>query len=212
MKPVLALAALLLVALIGLVVWITKSDSPREAAPPPVTAAKPPEPTPSSPVSSVEPSEDRKRELDQIAGSSAATDPRKAPSTYAVGDAIVHDRRGDGGGPPRTSPVRAPTGIGLSAQFAGQVTDVMKPAAKQCISSLPEDSRNEKTKLNVTMTVRVKNGSLTVSDVAAKVDGLDETALAPALACLRQQMVGSTVAAAGEPDVDAYPITTYYTP
>ncbi len=211
MKPVLALAALLLVALVGLVVWITKGHKAAAIEPAPVVAPKPPETTESSPVASVEPDADRKRELDQIAGSSAATDPRKAPSTYAVGDAIVHDRRGDGGAP-RVSQVRPPTGVGLSAAVAGQVTDVMKPAAKQCISSLPQDSRNEKTKLNVTMTVKVKNGSLTVSDVAARVDGLDETALAPALACLRQQMVGSTVAAAGEPDVDAYPITTYYTP
>jgi cytoskeletal protein RodZ len=210
MKPVLALAALLLAALIGLTLWLTIgtkepiSTTPIDAKPAPATDTG--EPT------SVQPSTERKRELDQIAGSSATADPRTAPRTYVVGDAIVHDRRADGG-PLRTkADFTPPEGIHLTAEFASQVTTDLQPAAKQCMQTLPEAARSEKTKLNVTMTVRVKNGSLTVSEVAAKVAGVEDSVLAPTLACLRQQMVGSSLAAAGQPDVDAYPITTYYTP
>lgn len=214
MKPVLALAALLLAALIGLTLWLTIGDEAPAPSPaatkPQVVEAKPS--APSAEPDSSTPSEQRKQELDQIAGTSSSTDPRAPARTYQVGNATVHDRRPEGGPPREKADFTPPEGIHLTSEFAQQVTTEMKPAAKQCMQSLPADARDEKTKLNVTMTVRVKNGSLTVSDVAASVAGVEDSVLAPTLECLRQQMVGSSMAAAGQPDVEAYPITTYYRP
>jgi hypothetical protein len=211
MKPVLALAALLLAALIGLTLWLTIGDEAPAPSPSLAAVIDAQQPPSAEPISST-PSEQRKQELDQIAGTSPSTDPRAPARTYEVGNATVHDRRPEGGAPRTKADFTPPEGIHLTVEFAQQVTTEMKPAAKQCMESLPAEARDEKTKLNVTMTVTVKNGSLTVGDVAAKVAGVEDSVLAPTLACLRQQMVGSSMAAAGQPDVEAYPITTYYRP
>lgn len=213
MKPVLGLAALLVAALIGLALWLAfgGKDEPDAAT----TAAR-----------ESRESRERREFPERFSGSSSSADagpPRDAgvrsatwpdgqPRTYAVGDVIVHDRRRDGGA--MVSPDRTftpPEGRTISNEVAQRVTAAVRPAAQQCMQTLPESSRNEQTKLGVTMTVQVKNGSLTVSDVAAQVAGIDETVMAPTLDCLRKQMVGTAVDAAGQPDLPSYFVSTYYT-
>lgn len=211
MKPVLALAALLVAALIGLAVWLGIGDEPSQPAP----------------SASRERREHPERFTDSSTGSSSSSSgpagssdgpdaarPRDGgqPRTYAVGDVIVHDRRRDGG--PMVSPDRdftPPEGRFISSEVAQRVTATVKPAAQQCMKTLPESSRGDQTKLNVTMTVKVKNGSLSVSDVAGTVAGLEDSAMAPTVECLRQQMIGTTIDAAGQPDIPSYLVTTYYT-
>ncbi len=206
MKPVLALAALLVAALIGLAVWMGRGGSePSEPAVDPAQRERR--------IAGLEHEQARERELAEPSGSATTPAAPERVREYRVGDVMVRDRRKDGGPPVTEEPSFVPPeGIHLTREYASRVTTLMQPAAKKCLQALPADSSGDKTKVDVTMTVAVKNGSLTVSDVAAKSPALEESVMAQTLGCLRQQMVGSTLDAAGQPDIPSYSITTYYTP
>lgn len=209
MKPVLGLAALLVAALIGLALWLAFGGKKDETASAPTASREQREHPERFTSSAPSPGADAGAPGDARSG----TWPDGQPRTYAVGDVIVHDRRRDGG--PMVSPDRTftpPEGRMISNEVAQRVTTAVEPAAQQCMQALPESSRNAQTKLGVTMTVQVKSGSLTVRDVAAQVAGLDESVMATTLDCLRKQMVGTAVDAAGQPDIPSYFVTTYYTP
>jgi hypothetical protein len=207
MKLVIALAALLVAALIGLALWLgVLQDEPSPAAPPAVVH------TPSRPASSSEPA-------GEVAVPAVPADDEVEPppmqSTITRADNVtIHSRRPAGDLPRDPNRQYTPAeGIHLTREYATKVTALMQPAAKQCLaSSLPQESRGDETKLHVTMTVKVKNGSLTVSDVAGRVPGLEDSVVAPTLACLREQMVGNVLDATGQPDLASYSITTYYSP
>jgi hypothetical protein len=210
MKPVLGLAALLVAALIGLAVWLAIGGREERTAAPTASREQREFPERFSPPSSTPDAPAVDAGAPRDARSTSWPDGR--PRTYAVGDVIVHDRRRDGG--PMVSPDRTftpPEGRMISSEVAQRVTTAVEPAAQRCMETLPESSRTAQTKLGVTMTVQVKSGSLTVSDVAAQVAGLDESVMAPTLECLRKQMAGTVVDAAGQPDIPSYFVTTYYT-
>lgn len=213
MKLVIALAALLVAALITLVIWMRaggEEPSARVTGTPRQPAAQP--------SSEKSPSSRPAAETDgdkPPAGKGAGR--RSDGPVYKAGDVTIHDRR-PAGSPP-LDPTREFTpveGRRITREYARTVVDRMEPAAKQCLaSSLPAEARaasGEKTKLLTEMTVEVKNGSLTVSNVGAKVAGLEDSVVAPTVECLRQQMVGTKLDAAGQPDVASYSITTYYSP
>jgi hypothetical protein len=206
MKPVIALSALLVVALIGLVLWLGRSSEPSS---PPAQAAAPPKSSPPPPLANRnDPGAPIVRDVP-----AGAEPPPEAPpvNTYTVGNVIVREHRP--GAEPLTKPpdFTPPEGIHLTAEFAQHVTNVMADPAKQCIPTLPAPMRSDTTRLNLTMTVAVKNGSLTVTGVEGGVTGLDDPAFAPTLGCLRGKMIGRSVDAAGQPDVPSYSISTYYT-
>ncbi len=212
MKLVIALAALLVAALIALVLWLQlggKEPNATVASAPRRPAAQPSsESTPSS------------RPAAETNGDKAPADKgtgRRDGPVYKAGDVTIHDRR-PAGSPP-LDPTREFTpveGRRITREYGRTVVDRMEPVAKQCLaSSLPAEARapsGEKTKLLTEMTVEVKNGSLTVSNVSAKVAGLEDSVVAPTVECLRRQMVGTKLDAAGQPDVASYSITTYYSP
>jgi hypothetical protein len=204
MKLVVASGALLVVALIGLALMLTASpaDPPSApVAPPAQRAAAPPPPAPAPQVETVSPSA---RPATQPADSKPVAD------VYRVDGVIVHDYTGRGERRSKPPDFTPPEGARLPPQLANDVTTAVEPAAQACLSELPAASRTEATRLSVTMTVAVKNGSLTVRDVAAKVRDLDESVLAKTLDCLRGRMIGTSVDASGQADVPSYLISTSY--
>jgi hypothetical protein len=197
MKPVLGLAALLAGALIGLLWWLRagpqNAPAPSHLPSPSITETVPDRPAPRQDSPTAEPT----------------TDPR--PTTYTIGDVIVRDHR-TSGEPLTVAPdFTPPGGVQLEPAFAQQVTNVMADPVKQCLQAIPSSVRTTDTRINVTMTVAVKNASLTVTDVAAAVPGLDEVTNASTLGCLRAKMIGRNIDAAGQPDVPSYLISTFYT-
>ncbi|MEZ4360226.1 MAG: hypothetical protein R3B48_08595 [Kofleriaceae bacterium] len=202
MKLVMALAAVLVVALVALALWLTASpDQPVSATPPP-----PPE----RPTQVHAPSPSIVVRTEPTSQARTSSEPARPPmDVYSVGGVTIHDATG---GPPatRAPSTTPPEGVRLPPQLAQDVTTMVEPAARQCAQTIPETSRTPETKLHVTMTVAVKNGSLTVNDVAAKVNGLDEPAMMATVKCLRERMIGTNVDAAGQPDVPSYLISTYY--
>jgi hypothetical protein len=207
MKLVIALAALLVAALIGLAIWLgVLRDEPSPAAE--TIAVRPSARAPSPTEPAGEPPAPALPSADEV-------QPPPIRETIQRADGVtIHSRRPAGSIP--RDPERqftAAEGIHLTREYATKVTALMQPAAKQCLAtSLPEESRSDKTRLHVKMTVKVKNGSLTVSDVAGQVPGLEDSVVAPTLACLREQMVGNVLDATGQPDLASYSITTYYSP
>lgn len=212
MKLVIALATLLVAALIALVLWMRAGG--KEPSAPDARAPRQPSAQPSSQST---PSSRPAAETDGDEPPAGKSTGRRDGPVYKAGDVTIHDRR-PAGSPP-LDPTREFTpveGKRITREYARTVVDRMEPAAKQCLaSSLPTEARpanGEKTKLLTEMTVEVKNGSLTVSNVGAKVAGLEDSVIAPTVECLRQQMVGTKLDAAGQPDVASYSITTYYSP
>jgi hypothetical protein len=203
MKPVIALGALLVAALLGLVLWMGRSSEPMTPSPPAPPKLSPPPVAnrhdPGAPI------------VHDVPPSDTPTTEAPPVQTYAVGNVIVREHRPDA--EPLTQPpdFTPPEGIHLTADFAQHVTNVMADPARQCIPTLPAPLRSDATRLNLTMTVAVKNGSLTVTRVEGGVTGLDDPAFAPTLDCLRGKMIGRSVDAAGQPDVPSYSISTYYT-
>jgi hypothetical protein len=190
----------LFAAMLGLMFWLGIDSSP-ELTPPAQQVSSLPAATSNAPPSVPRP-------LDSAATGAVAR--RPTIPTYKVGNVTIHDSRV--GAARITEPPdfarRAP--VHLSPDVAQQVTTIMEAPARDCSQSLPAPARADRAKLNVTMTVSVKNGSLTVTDVAAAVQGLDPAVLQPTLTCLRTRMIGNIVDAAGQPDVPSYLISTYY--
>lgn len=189
----------LAVALAGLVWWISRDAEPATPAALPERPSPPAEPRPPQPPP-------------PVLVTSAPKPPERAPGgerpqVYAVGDVIVRDHRGPGA-PPLTGPieVKPPIGHLLRSETAVRTVNELRGRAQACLRDHPTGPQQ----LSVTMTVEVKNSSLTVTGVDGAAEGAALPVSEPAMACLRAQMIGARIDAAGEADVGSYPITTMY--
>lgn len=199
MKRVLVLSAVLAAALGGLVLWLAQGSTE-----PTVSPASPPPLAPASekPASVAPPPALPSTSTTQPDGSTASR-----PRVYAVGDVIIRDHRGPDAPPITEAPeIKPPIGKFLQVVTAQRVAAEMETPAKKCIQALPSGPQ----KLSVTMTVEVKNSSITVTGVTGTAPGVADPVVEPTLACMRERMIGARIDAAGEDDVRSYPITTVY--
>lgn len=193
--------AILAAALAGLVWWISRDAQQVTPVVAPSKPAPPATPSPAQPP--VAP---------PVLVTSTPRPVERAPSgdrpqVYAVGDVIVRDHRGPDA-KPLTGPieVKPPIGHLLRSETALRTVNELKGRAQSCLSAHPAGPQQ----LSVTMTVEVKNNSLTVTGVEAATAGVALPVVEPTLACLRSQMIGARIDAPGEDDVGSYPITTVY--
>lgn len=199
MKRVFVPIALLAAALTGLVWWISRdapslSPTTTPASPAPAPEPRPTEAPPPVLVTSTPRPADRAPRAER-------------PQAYAVGDVIVRDHRGPDAAP-LTGPieVKPPIGHLLRNETALRTVNELRGRAQSCLRDHPTGPQQ----LSVTMTVEVKNSSLTVTGVEGATSGAALPVAEPTMACLRSQMIGARVDAAGEEDVGSYPITTVY--
>jgi hypothetical protein len=212
MKRVLVPLAVLGVAVAAMALWLaTRADpasvAPSPAPPPPAPSAAPPPAPAEAPPAARPPVATPGVTIHESPRGDAPREPLDKPAVYAVGDVIVRDRRGPGA-PPITEPIDGtpPGGVFLRNETAARVVNDLRAPAEKCL----QDAAAGPQKLSVTMTVEVKNNSATVTGVEGSAPGVEASALAPTLACLRKEMIGARIDATGEADVRSYPITTVY--
>ena len=211
MKRLIVLSALLACALAGLALWLwLRARSPDDittGAPVPGVATAPTAPTaPSAPTAPPTLSIPAGGATGSGGTADVATR-RPPPRVYAVGDVIIRDHRGPDAPAITEEPVLTPPiGKFLQVATAQRVVTALEGPAKKCLQALPSGPQS----LSVTMTVEVKNSSLTVKGVAGAAPGVPDSVVEPTLACLRERMIGARIDAAGEGDVPSYPITTVY--
>lgn len=199
MKRVFVPLAILATALAGLVWWISRDTEPATPVstpdrPPPAAEQRPAQDPPPVLVTSTPKPMERAPSGDR-------------PQVYAVGDVIVRDHRGPGA-PPLTGPieVKPPIGHLLRNETALRTVNELRGRAQSCLRDHPTGPQQ----VSLTMTVEVKNSSLTVTGIDGAAAGAALPVAEPTMACLRAQMIGARIDAAGEADVGSYPITTMY--
>ena len=136
-------------------------------------------------------------------------DPPSAPSVDTVSDtgAAVHDHRADPGAyhdnptVPRTGPP-----VHVTNTFAVGVGNLVAPIASACTAQIPSEARGSQPVIQVRMTVTIKNGQLSIDDVATELRDItgDQDAVKD---CVKSKASALSIDATGQPDVDHYPIT-----
>ena len=205
MKPrILVVAALVVVAAIGLLVWLVHSghhthpvaaggQAAGPAAPATPAAGAPADPAPS---------------LD-LADAAPGPDPRVVPGGARLaaqgspGGVIIRDHRGEvPTGEPHHRPGRVYV---IQAPTIVKVRAAMRPLVARCTDEYAGDMLGATATAQSRLVVTVRAGVLTVLDTTVNVHGFkDGSGVAD---CLHRALSAIAVRADGHPDVERYPLT-----
>ncbi|HTJ47018.1 MAG TPA: hypothetical protein VL463_33180 [Kofleriaceae bacterium] len=152
----------------------------------------------------------------QLAGSSvgghtlpAQDDRNPSLDSVSATGTEIHDHRanpGDVSDRVPTIPSADGKAVFVGRTFAGDVGGLVAPIARECAAKISADARGPKPVIQVQMVVTIKDGKMSIDDVAT--DFRDVTGDQKDVKdCVKSKASSISIDATGQPDVDHYSIT-----
>lgn len=142
---------------------------------------------------------------------SSDSDPGDYVETVIDG-AIVRDHRRDKSKPlPEFKPrQRAPGARQIKSTLTVDISNRILPIVRKCAANIPADARGTKPRLEGEITIAIRSQQVQVTQATLEVRDVVDSAVDSVKQCISPQVVGLTVPAGDERDLDEYSITLNY--
>jgi len=192
--------AVIAIAALGLVVYLSRNTDDSPAAHAPLPAPSPTAPaSPSAPAApTVAPS---------LPGSAAAPTGSDDAVTYKLDGVTVHDHRGSNAGPPIDLPpnLHPPGSRTIPPALTGAIAREERRVLAECEKSLPPGPHGGHPHIDGEIVISIKSGRATVTKALIQPRELIGDA-GPLKQCVEDHSAGIAVDSLGEADLDAYSI------
>lgn len=197
------LAAVIVVGAVVLVMKLRGGDEDAPAAPPAVATDRPVRP-PITPGTVAQP-----RPRDDLEGEDDAgalpQRPDRGVKVYVLDNgAEIRDHRGEGMPPPIAPPPMRPDMRTMSSAVTAKIYTALAPIVAECAQGVPAVDRGADPFTYVTMTVQVKGGALTTSDVFPTTHDVNGQSAQTFASCVADKGKSIAVAAPDEADHTDY--------
>lgn len=203
-KPLaLAIAAALLLV-VAVVLWFAlRSDEPPAQASSPLVRPAPPVAPPSLPGEPVRPGQPTVAAVDRPAGSAA-------PGSYretVINGVRVRDHRKNPSDPIDLPPnVRPPDARKLPPELTREISNRLLPVVTECAASVPREARGTSPRVEGVVAISIKDKQVAVTESTVQLRDVVGASVDPTKQCLEQKMVGVTLPAGEQADLDRYTI------